>query len=485
MTSTSQRRYPVLASSALLTATLLLSPASGTVMANQAGNQQAEAPLQENQLSEKAKRTEQKLQMLFPALDDTSRQITLETKDQPVYKIRYEKNNEFFARADIHAETGNLLTFYWDSKVQDFENPDDKLAYKSADTFMKGLIGELRSLYKVTRAPVGDVIYSRYVNGIEVVGDEFRLSVNSAGQVTHVSAEDNTLTNINPADFLPPAQAMKKDQLSQFIVPSLQLMYTHDENQTDLVYSSVDSGYIDAVTGAKLLTIRQYGNWRWKPISLTPGGKVLKVTNEQEAVRIYESEFGMSLKGSTLNGFHNEMESIYFSPDEKELLVAKDGDVIGFTSYSNAPPQKGKATLSEKQVLEKAVQFMQPYLKQEEKEFYYILNTDEENPNKYEVKFVPSVEGLPLVYGRCIVIRVNGFTGKIIGYFQVLDQKPAKLPDKRKAIAIDAAAKALLAKPTELRYIYPFINGEKLAKPVLVYSINVNDINALTGKVQE
>ncbi|NRR04902.1 hypothetical protein HP570_22070 [Brevibacillus sp. RS1.1] len=485
MTSTFQRRYPVLASSALLTATLLLSPASGTVMANQTGNQQAAAPLQENQLSEKAKRTEQKLQMLFPALDDTSRQITLETKDQPVYKIRYEKNNEIFARADIHAETGNLLTFYWDSKVQDFENPDDKLAYKSADTFMKGLIGELRSLYKVTRAPVGDVIYSRYVNGIEVVGDEFRLSVNSAGQVTHVSAEDNTLTNINPADFLPPAQAMKKDQLSHFIAPSLQLMYTHDENQTDLVYSSVDSGYIDAVTGAKLLTIRQYGNWRWKPISLTPGGKVLKVTNEQEAVRIYESEFGMSLKGSTLNGFHNEMESIYFSPDEKELLVAKDGDVIGFTSYSNAPPQKGKATWSEKQVLEKAVQFMQPYLKQEEKEFYYILNTDEENPNKYEVKFVPSVEGLPLVYGRCIVIRVNGFTGKIIGYFQVLDQKPAKLPDKRKAISIDAAAKALLAKPTELRYIYPFINGEKLAKPVLVYSINVNDINALTGKVEE
>ncbi|WP_286177076.1 YcdB/YcdC domain-containing protein [Brevibacillus brevis] len=203
MTSTSQRRYPVLASSALLTATLLLSPASGTVMANQTGNQQVAAPLQENQLSEKAKRTEQKLQMLFPALDDTSRQITLETKDQPVYKIRYEKNNEFFARADIHAETGNLLTFYWDSKVQDFENPDDKLAYKSADTFMKGLIGELRSLYKVTRAPVGDVIYSRYVNGIEVVGDEFRLSVNSAGQVTHVSAEDNTLTNINPADFPP------------------------------------------------------------------------------------------------------------------------------------------------------------------------------------------------------------------------------------------------------------------------------------------
>ncbi|WP_286177075.1 YcdB/YcdC domain-containing protein [Brevibacillus brevis] len=278
---------------------------------------------------------------------------------------------------------------------------------------------------------------------------------------------------------------MKKDQLIRCIPPLLQLMYKTGENQTDLVYSAVFSGYVDAVTGAELITNRQYRTWRWKPISLTPGGKVLKVTNEQEAVRIYESEFGMSLKGSTLNGFHNEMESIYFSPDEKELLVAKDGDVIGFTSYSNALPQKGKATLSEKQVLEKAVQFMQPYLKQEEKEFYYILNTDEENPNKYEVKFVPSVEGLPLVYGRCIVIRVNGFTGKIIGYFQVLDQKPAKLPDKRKAISIDAAAKALLAKPTELRYIYPFINGEKLAKPVLVYSINVNDINALTGKVQE
>ncbi|MGG4455563.1 YcdB/YcdC domain-containing protein [Brevibacillus porteri] len=480
---TSQERYPVLASSVLLTATLLLSPALGTVMANQAGNQQAAAPLQENQLSVKAKRTEQKLEMLVPALDDTSRHITLETKAQPVYEIRYEKNNEFFARAYIHAETGKLLMFYWDDK--DFENPDDKLAYKSADTFMAGWIGEMRSLYKVTRAPVGDVIYSRYVNGIRVVDDEFRLSVNSAGQVTSVSGGENTLTNINPADFLPPAQAMKKDQLSHFIPPRLHLMYTHGENQTDLVYSSAFSGYIDAVTGAEQLTNRQYRNWRWKPISLTPGGKVLKVTNEQEATRIYESEFGMSLKGSTLNGFHNEMESIYFSPDEKELVVAKDGDVIGFKSYSNAPSQKGKATLSEKQVLEKAVQFMQPYLKQEEKEFYYILNTDEENPNQYEVEFVPSVEGLPLVYGRCIVIRVNGFTGKITEYFQKLDQKPAKLPDKRKAVSIDAAAKALLAKPTELLYIYPFINGERLAKPVLVYSINTNDINALTGKVKE
>ncbi|MGK5507028.1 YcdB/YcdC domain-containing protein [Brevibacillus formosus] len=278
---------------------------------------------------------------------------------------------------------------------------------------------------------------------------------------------------------------MKKDQLSHFIPSRLQLIYTHGENQTDLVYSSAFSGYIDAGTGAELFTVRQYRKWRWKPISLTPGGKVVKVTNEQDAKRIYESEFGMSLKGSTFKGVHNETESVYFSPDEKELFYTKDGDVIGFKIYSNAPPQKGQATLSEKQVLEKAVQFMQPYLKQEEKEFYYILNTDEENPNQYVVEFVPSVEGLPLLYGRCIVVSVNGFTGKITEYFQKLDQKPAKLPDKRKAVSIDAAAKALLAKPTELLYIYPFINGERLAKPVLVYSIDVNDIDALTGQVKE
>ncbi|MFG0214276.1 hypothetical protein ACFU8X_14320 [Brevibacillus porteri] len=154
---------------------------------------------------------------------------------------------------------------------KDFKDADDKLAYKSADTFMEGWIGEMR------RASVGDVIYSRYVNGIEVVGDEFRLSVNSAGQVTDVSAGENTLTNINPADFLPTAQAMKKDQLSHFIPPLLQLMYTTGENQTNLVYSAVFSGYVDAVTGAELITNRQYRTWRWKPLSLTPGGKVVKV----------------------------------------------------------------------------------------------------------------------------------------------------------------------------------------------------------------
>ncbi|WP_409175239.1 YcdB/YcdC domain-containing protein [Brevibacillus fortis] len=480
---TSQRRYPVLASSALLTATLLLSPASATVMANQAGNQQAAAHLQENQLSEKAKRTEQKLQMLVPELDDTSRHITLETKDQPVYEIRYEKNNEFFARAYIHAETGKLLTYLLNDK--DLENPDDKLAYKSADTFMEGWIGEMRSLYKVTRAPVGDVIYSRYVNGIEVVGDEFRLAVNSAGQVTNVSAGENTLTNVNHADFLLPAQAMKKDQLSRFIQPQLQLMYILGENKTDLVYSTVLSHYLDAVTGAELIPDRQYITWRWKPISLTPGGRVVKVKNEQEATRIYESEMGISLKGSTFNSYNSDTERVYVSPDENEVLFTKDGVVIGFISYSNAEPQKGKATLSEKQVLEKAVQFLQTYLKQEEKEFYYRVNPDRENPHKYVVEFVPSVEGLPLVYGRRIGISMNGVTGKITEYNQKLDQKPAKLPDKRKAVSIDAAAKALLAKPTELLYIYPFINGERVAKPVLAYSIDGNDINALTGKVEE
>ncbi|TKI54079.1 hypothetical protein E8L90_00650 [Brevibacillus antibioticus] len=484
MTSTSQRCYPVLASSALLTATLLLSPASGTVMANQAGNQQAAAHLQENQLSEKAKRTEQKLQMLFPALDDTSRYITLETKDQPVYEIRYEKNNEFFARADIHAETGKLLTFYWDSKVQ-----DDKLAYKSADTFMKGLIGEMVSQYEVTRAPVGDVIYRRYVNGIEVYGDDFRVALNSAGQVTAFWAGENTLTNVNPADFLPPAQAMKKDQLSRCISPLLQLMYTTGENQTDLVYSAVFSGFVDAVTGAELITNQQYVTWRWKPISLTPGGKVVKVKNEQEATRIYESEFGISLQGRTFNSNigKGEMESFYFSPDEKEFLFMKDDVVIGFKSYANGQPQKGKATLSEKQVLEKAVQFLQTYLKRDEKEFYYMVHSDTENPHKYEVTFVPSIEGLPLKHGRGIDISVNGVTGKIIEYHQKLDQKPTKLPDKRKAVSIDAAAQALLAKPTKLVYIYPFINGKRLAKPVLAYQINLNDIdiNALTGKFKE
>lgn len=485
MTSTSQRRYPVLASSALLTATLLLSPATGTVMANQIGNQQAAAHLQENQLSEKAKRTEQKLQMLFPALDDTSRYITLETKDQPVYEIRYEKNNEFFASANIHAETGNLLTFYWDSKNQDFKNPDDKLAYKSADTFMEGWIGEMRSLYKVTRAPVGDVIYSRYVNGIEVVGDEFRLSVNSAGQVTGVSEGENTLTNIASEDFLPLAQAMKKDQLSRFIPPQLQLMYILGENKTDLVYNTVGSHYLDAVTGAELIPVRQYITWRWNPISFTPGGKVVKVKNEQEATRIYESEFGISLKGSTFNGVRDEKERVYVSPDENEVLFTKDGVVIGLISYSNAEPQKGKPTLSEKQALEKAVQFLQPYLKQEEKEFYYMVNPDTQNPHEYVVEFVPSVEGLPLEYGRSIGIGVNGVTGKITKYHQQLDEKPAKLPDKRKAVSIDSAAKAVLAKPTELRYIYPFINGERLAKPVLAYHIAGNNINALTGKVEE
>ncbi|USG64403.1 hypothetical protein NDK47_19945 [Brevibacillus ruminantium] len=480
---TTQRRYPVLAG-IVLTAALLLSPAMGTVMANQAGNQQAAANLQENQLSEKAKRTEQKLQMLFPALDDTSRQITLETKDHlPVYEIRYEKNNEFFARAYIHAETGKLLTFLLNDK--DLEIPDDKLAYKSADTFMEGWIGEMRSLYKVTRLGVGDVIYSRYVNGIEVVGDEFQLEVNSAGQVTYISEGENTLTNVNPADFLPPAQAMKKDQLNRFIAPHMQLMYTLGENKTDLVYSAVFSGYVDAVTGAELIPVRQYKTWRWNPISLTPGGKVVKVKNEQEATRIYESEFGISLKGSTFNGVRDEKERVYVSPDENEVLFTKDGVVIGFISYSNAEPQKGKATLSEKQALEKAVQFLQPYLKQEEKEFYYRVNPDTQNPHEYVVEFVPSVEGLPLKYGPSIGICVNGVTGKITRYHQELDQKPAKLPDKRKAVSTDAAAKALLAKPTELQYIYPLINGERLAKPVLAYSIHINIINALTGKVEE
>ncbi|MFP3387484.1 PepSY domain-containing protein [Brevibacillus sp. SIMBA_040] len=130
------RRYPVLTSSALLTALLLLSPSLSTVMANQTGNQQGAARFQENQLSDKAKLTEQKLQMLVPALDDTSRHITLETKDQPVYEIRYDKNNEFFARAYIHAETGKLLTYSLNDN--DLEIPDNKLAYKSADTFMEG-----------------------------------------------------------------------------------------------------------------------------------------------------------------------------------------------------------------------------------------------------------------------------------------------------------------------------------------------------------
>ncbi|MED1798006.1 hypothetical protein P4V60_05235 [Brevibacillus porteri] len=216
-----------------------------------------------------------------------------------------------------------------------------------------------------------------------------------------------------------------------------------------------------------------------------PGGKAVKVKNEQEATRIYESEFGISLNLSTFKGYRSETERVYVSPDENEVLFTKDGVVIGFISYSNAKPQKGKATLSEKQVLEKAVQFMQTYLKQEEKEFYYRVNPDRENPHKYVVEFVPSVEGLPLVYGRSIDVGVNGVTGKITEYHQKLDQKPAKLPDKRKAVSIDAAAKALLAKPTKLLYIYPFINGERLAKPVLAYSIDGNDINALTGKVEE
>ncbi|TKI55460.1 hypothetical protein E8L90_08380 [Brevibacillus antibioticus] len=481
---TTQRRYPVLAS-CVLTATLLLSPVSGTVMANQAGNQQAAAHLQENQLSEKAQRTEQKLQMLFPALDDTSRDITLETKDQPVYNIGYEKNNEIFARAYIHAETGKLLSFFLHDK--DFEIPDDKLAYKSADTFMEGWIGEMRSLYKVTRLDAGDVIYSRYVNGIEVVGDQFQVAVNSAGQVTGLMAGENTLTNINPADFLPPAQAMKKDQLSPFIPPQLQLMYILGENKTDLVYDTVGSHYLDAVTGAELIPDRQYITWRWNPISLTPGGKVVKVKNEQEAIRIYESEFGISLNGSTFNGVRDEKERVYVSPDENEVLFTKDGVVIGFISYSNAEPKKGKPTLSEKQALEKAVQFLQPYLKHEEKEFYYKVNPNTQNAHEYEVGFVTSVEGLPLEYGRSIGIGVNGVTGKITKYHQQLDPKPAKLPDKRKAVSIDTAAKAVLAQPMELQYIYPFINGERLAKPVLAYSINGNgkNINALTGKVEE
>ncbi|MFG0214277.1 hypothetical protein ACFU8X_14325 [Brevibacillus porteri] len=114
-------------------------------------------------------------------------------------------------------------------------------------------------------------------------------------------------------------------------------------------------------------------------------------------------------------------------------------------------------------------------------------NPDRGNPHQYVVEFVPSVEGLPLVYGRSIDIGVNGVAGKITEYYQKLDQKPTKPPDKRKAVSIDAADKALLAKPTELLYIYPFINGKRLAKPVLAYSIDLNDIdiNALTGKFKE
>ncbi|MFP3387485.1 hypothetical protein [Brevibacillus sp. SIMBA_040] len=113
------------------------------------------------------------------------------------------------------------------------------------------------------------------------------------------------------------------------------------------------------------------------------------------------------------------------------------------------------------------------------------MNPDRENPHEYVVEFVPSADGLPLEYGRYNGMGVNGVTRKITWYNQEPDQKPTKLPDKKMAVSTDAAAKALLLEPTELQYIYPILNGKRSAKPVLAYSINGKNINALTGKVEE
>ncbi|AKF92787.1 YcdB/YcdC domain-containing protein [Brevibacillus laterosporus] len=459
-------------------------------------------------ISTPSKQTLDKLFILVPKLKDLDAKVY--GKEDGIYEITfYQKINgkeRLYASVELYAETGGLLGYENDMlNREQTDPPSEEVAKQQSAAFLQVLLGKDFKKYKASKTSKDNswdaVTYTRYENEMPVFLDRYVVGVNAKG-VTYVNAGDTAPLRASSTVFHKPEKILSKEEITKEVASHMELSYRIDpaSRKPRLVYSLESTGYLDAGTGKEVQGVDSNKTTYSDPIAVTPGGKRVTAKNPEEVAKALADHFHVDVQGAAFTvdtrtpaDMKSANETIYESKSggKRITVYVHDNIIAGFqirnkvelASEAQHNNQPKNAKISYREAQEKAVQYLQPYLDQSVKALKIDRNQVRmANSTAYSFVFLPVHDGVP-VTNQTYLVNVDGQTGEIVNFMDGFDKLHAPFPDKKLAISKEAAAEAFLKQyPVQLGYLFPMENNKLLAKPLLVYSLEMIFSSSLDGQ---
>ncbi|MGG0795114.1 YcdB/YcdC domain-containing protein [Brevibacillus laterosporus] len=470
----------------------------------------AEGQIAEATLPPAGEKTLSILYTLQPELKGMTRKV--EKSRNGVYNVSFYQKIEtdkkrLYASVELDEHTGALHSYDNDQEMSDGNKGTltEEFAKQKSAAFLQVLLGKDFKKYKASKTSKDNswdaVTYTRYENEMPVFLDRYVVGVNAKG-VTYVNAGDTAPLRASSTVFHKPEKILSKEEITKEVASHMELSYRIDpvSGKPMLVYSLESTGYLDAGTGKEVQGVDSIKTTYSDPIAVTPGGKQVTAKNPEEVAKALADHFHVDVQGAAFTvdtrtpaDMKSANETIYESKSGgRRITVYVHDDIItGFqiqnkvelASEAQHNNQPKNAKISYREAQEKAVQYLQPYLDQSVK----VLKVDRNqvrmaNSTAYSFVFLPVRDGVP-VTNQTYLVNVDGQTGEIVNFMDGFDKLHAPFPDKKLAISKEAAAEAFLKQyPVQLGYLFPMENNKLLAKPVLVYSLEMIFSSSLDGQ---
>ncbi|WP_409175860.1 hypothetical protein [Brevibacillus fortis] len=469
--------------------------------------------IKESELSQAAIRTLEKLYEKYPPFREAEKRVYVTKAPREVYDIDFRtfSNKDrtevsLYAKAKLDAKSGlllglDLVKIPGQEKVEGA--PSKERIERQAKAFIEPFLGKNLEQYRIEQVDGQEgadtvsheaVRLQRYVNDVQVEGDNYVIGMSDAGHIRYINSGDSTGMNLDIGRFPPIAELPSPKKAESGLAEVMQLTYQRvGKKDVDYVlrYRENFSGYLDARTGKEVKTTLWRGESFRDSIAVKPGGKKTMVTSEKEAAAAMEF-FGQKVEGFTLTG--SNVPDYMMGDNEREYQAKKGERFMRLTTVNNRAAsfkisypelREGDPTLAVAELQERAILFLEPYLDSRVKtvrmrEQIYVMG------RQVELNFVREVNGV-MVPDQFYKITLDGQTGEIIGATLTFPHEQETFPDASKVISAEAAARVYLQhKSLSPRYVFPLENNRIQEQPILVYSAEIlksnGDVDAITGE---
>jgi Zn-dependent metalloprotease len=448
-----------------------------------------------------------------------------------------EKGNRSQIEAEVVlvADTGELYALDYDTGKSIDGNITEKQAKEAADQFLKK-VQEKKDEYKVTHVSFhsydaddddeqededasfmrATVYYQREVNGIPVVDFGLSVEVDAEGVVTHYRNEAITIADKkvfpNPKRALNAEKA--KQAYSKLVDMSLAYAYDWDNQRPILIYEPSFLEPIDAFTGKKSPQLAYEPQQEPKRFELSPEGNQWLIRSQQDAERMLERVFHLSMSDYELEYTEEEDGLMVYgweatADSDKwgyiELIVDQETGKLLDYEFEGEMEEDG-AKISEEEALQIATETLEQFLPADKREIQLAmtyspspeveipawvdkdeLDEDDESENvPYGFYFRDLYQGVPVTYSLYHV-SVDAATGQVLEMGLYGEDDLTNLPDADDVISPSDAKKAYMEYSSlVLVYRWPTYQDQKAPKPVLVYEPENKPyafVDAKTGEI--
>ena len=493
-----QSMIVLLAASLAVTAPLSASTAS--VLA--ATTQESSVAKADTKVMDKIKKGLEKANRLLPYLKDYPiMEVELSEKSQLIIVNNYQSEGNKIPKVTLSfdQESGELLGFLQVKGTKGVEStyPPEKVK-EVAIAFMKEWYGDDLGGYQVNEIAnegKASVTFHKVVNGIPFRNDAVILRVNSEGQVDAKATDGNrksvVLSKQSNIEFGDPKEALPKEQVEKMFASYMNPVYTRDVNgQVKLLYRP-KLGEMDARTGA----FRDSDASQSQIVKFQSKGQQPTAKTKEEAAAFLAAKTGydMTKERAAFREISEEKEINYLWQTDTGIIGSLyiDKQTKKITRYQvldSKQKSESEKKLNPEQALQVAVKELSEYIPANITEMMRLgaehYAQYDHDRQQYHFQFSLIHGGIP-VEDSMVMADVDAVTGKAV----LLDWRlpdlgtlNASLPDPKKAISREEAAKIYLQKHPLKLYYSMDEDSEKTASLVYV-TTGEDEVDALTGEL--